>query len=101
MRLTRFNATSPQELDTAFTEIERTHPGALLVLADVVFTSQYQRIAKRLARSKLPAMSPFREYVEAGGLMSYGFNRQEAYRGAVTYVDKILKGAKSRELPVS
>ena len=65
------------------------------------FTSAHQRrILDFAAKSRLPAMSQAREFVEAGGLMSYGPSLRDLYRRAATYVDKILKGAKPADLPV-
>jgi ABC-type uncharacterized transport system substrate-binding protein len=74
--------------------------GALLVLGDVMFVTHRIRLADLAAKSRLPAMYPAREYVEAGGLMSYGHFFPELFRRAATYVDKILKGAKPADLPV-
>jgi putative ABC transport system substrate-binding protein len=74
--------------------------GALVVLSDAIFSSHRTRLADLAARSRLPAAYGVREYVEAGGLMSYGPSLLDSYRRAATYVDKILKGAKPAELPV-
>ena len=73
---------------------------SLIVLTDPIFFSQRQRIVDNAARSRLPAMHFFQEFVEAGGLMSYGPSDTDLYRRAATYVDRILKGAKPSELPV-
>ena len=100
LKLVRLNVTGPADLDAAFAAIEKTRPDALLVLADALAASYYQRIAEHLSRSKLPAIYPFSEFAEAGGLMSYSPSRPEAYRRAAMFVDKILKGAKPAELPV-
>jgi putative ABC transport system substrate-binding protein len=69
-------------------------------VADPIFFSQRQRIVDLAASSRLPAMHFFQEFVEVGGLMSYGPSDTDLYRRAATYVDRILKGAKPSELPV-
>ena len=75
--------------------------GALLLLTDPFVLEPHRHHVVALAlQSGLPAMYPWRMYVEAGGLMSYGISLQEWYRRAATYVDKILKGAKPGDLPV-
>jgi putative ABC transport system substrate-binding protein len=72
----------------------------LFVDADPLFLPHRTRIIDLAATSRLPAFSQLREYVEAGGLMSYGPSFHDIYRRAATYVDKILKGAKPADLPV-
>jgi putative tryptophan/tyrosine transport system substrate-binding protein len=74
--------------------------GALLVLADAIFNNHRTRLADLAARSRLPAAYGWREYVEAGGLMSYGSSLRDLYRRSAAFVDKILKGAKPADLPV-
>ena len=73
---------------------------ALLVVADSMFAAHRARLAELAAKHRLPSMYAFREYVDAGGLMSYGPNLASQYRQAAVYVDKILKGARPAELPV-
>jgi putative ABC transport system substrate-binding protein len=65
-----------------------------------MFVDERRRIVNAVVKDRLPAMFYFREFVEAGGLMSYGPNFRELWRRAATYVDKILKGAKPADLPV-
>jgi putative ABC transport system substrate-binding protein len=92
---------TPGDLDRAFAEMTKAQAGALLVLADApVFVNSRARIADLAARSRLPAMYPRRDHVEAGGLMAYGTDRRQLFRRLATYVDKILKGAKPADLPV-
>ena len=78
------------------------HAEALLILPDPVFTSLTRRpqIIALAARHRIPASYDDREFIESGGLMSYGPNLAEMYRHAATYVDKILKGAKPGDLPI-
>jgi ABC-type uncharacterized transport system substrate-binding protein len=72
---------------------------ALLVMP-ALFTEERRRLAAVATQQRLPTMWYRREYVEAGGLMSYGTNYSDMYRRAALYVDKILKGAKPADLPV-
>ena len=91
---------SPQEIASAFSVIVREKPGAVFVVQDPLFIQQRRQIAELAAKNLLPSISGFREYAEAGGLMSYGQNLAENYRRAATFVDKILKGTKPADLPV-
>ena len=70
------------------------------MLADRVFLHNRGRIVDFAARTHLPAVYPYRELVEAGGLMCFGPNYADMHRRAATYVDKILKGARPADLPV-
>ena len=72
----------------------------LLLLEDSLFTAHRSRLVELAAKSQIPAIYGQREFVDAGGLMSYGVHYPDVYRRAATYVDKLLKGAKSAELPV-
>jgi putative ABC transport system substrate-binding protein len=86
--------------DQAFDTIAKERPDAFIVLADRVFLHNRARIVDFAARNRLPAVYPYRELVEAGGLMSFGPNYADMHRHAATYVDKILKGAKPGDLPI-
>jgi putative ABC transport system substrate-binding protein len=89
-----------EELDNAFSAIASARPQALAVLVDRSLLAHRKRIVEFAAAKRLPVMYPYREYVDAGGLMSYAPSNIELFRGAATYVDKILKGAKPGDLPV-
>ncbi len=91
---------SSDELDRAFAAMVRERASALLVLAETLTLLHRRRVAELSARNRLPAMYPFREQAEAGGLMSYGPSIPAMYRRAAAYVDKILKGTKPADLPV-
>ncbi len=91
---------SPNELASAFTAMAREGVGALITLPDAMFFSERVQIAKLAAESRLPAMFPERDFVDAGGLMAYGPNIADNFRRAATYVDKILKGTKPGDLPI-
>jgi putative ABC transport system substrate-binding protein len=88
------------DFDRAFDAIARERPDTLIVFADRVFLHNRGRIVDFAAKNRLPAVYPYRELVEAGGLMSFGPNYADMHRRAATYVDKILKGAKPADLPV-
>jgi putative tryptophan/tyrosine transport system substrate-binding protein len=88
------------EFESAFKTATRTHPQALIVLRNPLIVNNRMRIADLASKSKLPAMYDDREFVDAGGLMSYGADLTDLHRRAAVYVDKILKGAKPADLPV-
>ena len=88
------------EFDNAFAAIANARPHALAVIADRFLLAHRKQIVEFAAVKRLPSMYPYREYVDAGGLMSYAPSNIELFRGAATYVDKILKGAKPGDLPI-
>jgi putative ABC transport system substrate-binding protein len=90
----------PNELDNAFSAMARERVGALLVVNDAMLFSQRGRIVDLAAKARLPGIYEWREFAEAGGLMSYGANISDMYRRLAAYVDKILKGAKPGDLPI-
>ena len=73
---------------------------AVGVLWDPMLYAHSGRLMRLALHNRLPAVSTFSEFVEAGGLMAYGPNLRDIFRGAASYVDKILKGAKAADLPV-
>ena len=89
-----------EELDNAFTAIARSRPHALTVIADRFLLSHRKQIVEFAAVKRLPGMYPYREYVDAGGLMSYAPSNIELFRGTAIYVERILKGAKPGDLPI-
>ena len=89
-----------RDLDAAFATIIHEHPEALLLLVDPLTLSQRSRIVEFAAEQRLPAIYETRDFVDVGGLISYGPNGLELFRRAATYVDKILKGAKPADLPI-
>jgi putative tryptophan/tyrosine transport system substrate-binding protein len=93
-------ARGPADFDRAFSEMTRARAAALTVLGSVTFANERRRLVDLAAKSRLPAVYMERDYVDAGGLMSYGPNVADLFRRAATYVDKILKGAKPGDLPV-
>jgi putative ABC transport system substrate-binding protein len=100
MRLQFVEARGPDDFDRAFADMTRARAGALTVLGSTMFISERRRLVDLAAKNRLPAVYARREYVDAGGLMSYGSNIADLFRRTATYVDKILKGAKPADLPV-
>jgi len=89
-----------KDIENAFREASKARADALLLLSSFVFNSYRTEIAAIAVKSRLPAMSYQKEFVEEGGLMSYGVSFTDLYRRAATYVDKILKGRNPADLPV-
>jgi len=90
----------PGELESVFAAMTRARSSALLVLPHPFALLHTGQIADLATKSRLPAIYPFREAVEVGGLMAYAANAPDMYRRAAAYVDKIFKGAKPGDLPV-
>jgi putative tryptophan/tyrosine transport system substrate-binding protein len=93
-------ASTEPEIDTAFATVAQQGAGALLVGGDPFFSSQRVKLVALAAHYKLPTIYNQSDFVEKGGLISYGTDFTNGYRLAATYVAKILKGAKPDELPV-
>jgi len=88
------------EIEGALKAATAARAGSLLVIAGALFFRHARRVAELAARSQLPAMYGFRQYVEAGGLISYDADLIEIWRRAAVFVDKILKGANPADLPI-
>jgi putative ABC transport system substrate-binding protein len=89
-----------EELEMVLIAIPKTRPDFILVLNDPFVFTYRKRIADVAAQDQLPAMYGFREFVDDGGLISYGPSISDTYRRAATYVDKILKGSRPDDLPI-
>jgi putative ABC transport system substrate-binding protein len=89
-----------EELEAAVYTLVERRGQALTIVPTPLFIAHRKRLAEIAITNRLPTMFHRREYVEAGGLMSYGPHFSDMYRRAATYVDKILKGAKPSDLPV-
>jgi ABC-type uncharacterized transport system substrate-binding protein len=98
MRLEPVPVRGPSDFDSAFKAMRGA--SGLLVIDSVLFTTHRARLTDLAATSRLPAIYGFREFVDVGGLMSYGPDIPDLYRRAAAYVDKILKGTKPGDLPV-
>jgi len=91
----------PNDFESAFRIATKERANALLVrVPPATFSPHLKQFAELTAKNRLPAISPARNWVEAGGLISYGADQNVSFRRAATYVDKILKGAKPADLPV-
>jgi putative ABC transport system substrate-binding protein len=94
------NAGSADEIDAAFITLVQRRMGALVTGTDVLFTTRYEQIAALASRYGVPTIFPWREFVTAGGLASYGISHAEPYRQVGRYVGRILKGEEPGDLPV-
>ena len=100
IELSSVGARTPEELSAAFSAVSRAHAQALYVLDDPQFMAHRMTIVELASKARLPTIYGMREFVDEGGLMSYGANLRDLYRRSAGYVDKILKGAKPGDLPV-
>src|SRR5262245_17594941 len=100
MQLQLVPADRPDEIASAFSTMVKERANAFIVMPSPMLFGEHKRIVQLAANNRLPGMYQAREFVDAGGLMSYGANLDDLFRRNATYVDKILKGAKPAELPV-
>ena len=101
MQTQALNAGSSREIDEVFASIVRARPDALLVATSAFFADRRVQLALQAMRHAIPVTYPFREFSEAGGLMSYGASLRDALRQVGAYTGRILKGAKAADLPVA
>jgi len=94
------HASSARDFDKIFAGVREKGAGALVIVADLLFISNIDLLASLGLRNSLPAIFPFREFVTAGGLVSYGTNLAETYHLAGVYTGRIIKGEKPADLPV-
>ena len=95
-----FNAATADEIDKAFAMMKKERAQALILVPDAFFTFHRQQLGSLCIKYRLPSMFPYREHVDAGGLMSYGQNLVNYYAYAATFVGKILGGTKPANIPV-
>lgn len=100
VKLDIFDAGNPAELDRALAAIAASGAQGMIVSNDPFLWAVRTTLVSFAASKRLPAMYAFKNFVDAGGLMSYAASLEETYRKAATYVDKILKGARPADLPV-
>jgi putative ABC transport system substrate-binding protein len=100
VKILPFETRSPQEVERAFSMMGRQNAQAVIVTREPFFAQQLLQISELAAKNRLPSIYGNPEYPKVGGLMGYGSNPFDDFRHAATYVDKILKGAKPRDLPV-
>jgi putative tryptophan/tyrosine transport system substrate-binding protein len=90
----------PEDFKDAFARITRHRPDAITMVADRFQLAHRAQIVDFVAKTRLPAMYPYKDFVVAGGLMSYGPSYEDLFRRSATYVDKILRGARPSDLPI-
>jgi putative ABC transport system substrate-binding protein len=90
----------PEEFKDAFAKVARQRPDGITMVADRFLLAHRMQIVDFVAKTRLPAIYPYRDFVVAGGLMSYSPSYEDLFRRSATYVDKILKGAKPSDLPI-
>jgi putative ABC transport system substrate-binding protein len=100
VKLQSLDVRNASDIETNFRAAGKGRADAILVFGGPVFNSQRAQIVDLAVRSRLPAIYARPEFVEDGGLMTYGASINDLLRRAATYVDKILKGAKPADLPV-
>jgi putative ABC transport system substrate-binding protein len=100
LTLRKYEVRSPTEIEKAFGLMAGDHAQALVIFADVLTTTHQKKFADLTLRNGLPAIFAFREFVDMGGLISYGESLSGLWRRAAPYVDKILRGADPGELPI-
>ena len=100
LKIQILKAGTDREIDAAFVSLVQARTGALLVGGDVFFNNRIEQIVALAARHAIPTMYHYREFVVAGGLISYGSSLMDAYRQVGRYTGRILKGEKPADLPV-
>jgi putative ABC transport system substrate-binding protein len=100
LKLVTGEAHGPNDLDAAFQTLAGEHVELVVVPPDGLFVSERRKIVTLAASARLPVLYPYHEFVEAGGLSSYGVDLRDSWRRAATFVDKILKGATPGDLPI-
>ena len=100
IKILPLEARTSEEIERGFATMARERTGAVIMAADAFFVIKRRQIAGLALKNRMPSMFPYREPVEAGGLMSYGQDIADFFRRSATYVDKILKGAKPGDLPI-
>jgi putative ABC transport system substrate-binding protein len=100
MKIQNLDVVTPKDLETAFRAASKGRAEGVLLLQNALIVNARAQIANLAVKDRLPAMYSASDFVEDGGLMSYGVSVTDLYRRAAIYVDKILRGAKPAELPV-
>ena len=100
VKVVRAEAHTPAGLSDAFGGMKNQHVGAFILMVDPYFLNEAPRIVMLAKQHRLPGIYGFREYAEAGGLMSYGLSYRDHFKGVARYVDKVLRGTRPADLPV-
>jgi len=96
----KVEANTPDGIDRGFADMKKRGAGALVVMTEAFFAAQIPRLVGQSERNRLPAIYGYREFVQAGGLMSYGLSYREYFKRVARYIDAVLKGTKPADLPV-
>jgi putative ABC transport system substrate-binding protein len=100
LQLHVLNASSAGDFDPIFVRLHELQVGALMIGQDILFGAEQEQLAKLSDDYRIPAIMAQREFVAAGGLMSYGADQRDVYRQAGLYAGRILKGERPSDLPV-
>ena len=100
VNVVRAEAPNPAGLDRAFASMNKQRVGAFVLMVDAYLLNEVQYVVMLANEYKLPGVYGFREYAEAGGLISYGLSYRDYFKGVARYVDKVLRGTKPANLPV-
>jgi putative tryptophan/tyrosine transport system substrate-binding protein len=100
VQLQQHDLLESKDIEPAFRAAANGRADGVIVLVSSVLNSNRRRVAELAAKNRVPVIYPFREFVEAGGLMTYGVNFIDLHRRSATYIDKILKGVRPADLPV-
>jgi len=100
VKIKRSEVRTIADLKPAFANMKRQHVDAFVVMTNAMLAGEAKHIVALADKYKLPGMYSYREFAEAGGLMSYGLSYRAYYKGVSRYIDKVLKGAKPADLPV-
>jgi len=100
VRLKVVDVGAPDEIERAFVAVRKERVGGILIFGDPMYVQQRRQIADLARQARLPSITIFRQYAEAGGLMTYGLNTTDHFRRGAYFVDKIIKGANPADLPV-
>jgi ABC-type uncharacterized transport system substrate-binding protein len=100
LRIHVLNASTDGDITSAFAQLLQLRTAGLVIGSDVFFNSRSQQLAARTVRHAMPAVYQYREFVAAGGLMSYGGSLEDSYRLAGIYTGRVLKGEKPADLPI-
>jgi putative ABC transport system substrate-binding protein len=100
LNVVRVEARTPAGLDREFGSMKKQGVDAFVLMVDAYFLNEIRRIVTLANEYKLPGIYGFREYAEAGGLISYGLSYRDYFKGIARYVDKVLRGTKPADLPV-
>jgi len=100
IHIERVDLRMPTEVEAAFLTLRRGQVGAVLVFGGSMLFARRREIADLSVKARLPTMFPYREAVEAGGLMSYGPNLRDLWQRSAGYVDRLLRGARAADLPI-